>query len=286
MVAVRCYAKINFVLDVLHKRPDGYHELAMVMQSVSLADTLHLKTTPAPGIILKTKKEITASHSENLIYKACQTLFSKYPQNQGVEVTLEKNIPLAAGLAGGSADCAGTLHGLNKLFQLGLSLAELTDLANTLGSDIAFCLRGGTALAEGRGDKITLLPPVPLSYGLLLKPPFPLSTASVYSAIPRSYTGERSQAKLESFQKGLPALSQDCLHNDLYTFAQTIKPQLSDYLNQIKKTGPTAYQMSGSGPTIFAFYSNRIQRDKAYQLLQKEEVYPIETVTKGFELLS
>lgn len=284
MLSVTAYAKINLLLDVLHKRPDGYHELSMVMQSVSLADTLMFSV--ASDIQIKTNKAITDNQTDNLIYKAITLLKQDFPQVTGVHVYLEKQIPVAAGLAGGSADCAATLQAVNKLFDLNLTKKQLEVYANKLGSDITFCLYGGTQLATGRGEVLTNLPALPKMYGLLLKPPFPIATAAVYKAIPPGYVGRRSQAKLEFYEDGQITVLDlgSNLSNDLYSFACQVVPEEADFVALVKRTQPAACQMSGSGPTIFAFYHSREDRDEAKQALSEYEVYAIETVSAGLSL--
>jgi 4-diphosphocytidyl-2-C-methyl-D-erythritol kinase len=280
VLTVRCAAKINFILDVLGKRPDGYHELTMVMQSVSLYDTLSLQSQPH-GITLVTSAGITEKPEDNLIYKAALLLQKDFPHITGVSITLDKKIPLAAGLAGGSADCAGTLHGLNRLFNLQLSTKQLEVYANQLGSDITFCLYGGTYLAEGRGELLTKLPGVPAMSGLILKPPFPISTAAVYRNIPKDYQGTKTD--LTAYRNGTGTL---VLSNDLYPFACQVAPEEKNYVDLVKKTNPLACQMSGSGPSIFAFYHTLAQRNTAELSLSDHEIYSIQTVSSGIEFVS
>lgn len=263
MLKIKAFAKINFELHILGKRPDGYHELCSLMQSVSLYDLLSFQISKTPGIKLKTNLQITTAATDNLVYKAAQVLLAAQQKIKGLEITLQKNIPIAAGLAGGSADCAATLHGLNKLLKLGLTLDKLTAYANQFGSDIAFCLRGGTMLAEGRGEILTPQPLVGRQYGLILKPPFGISTAEVYRSI-----------------KNIPTKH---LKNDLYPFALKIQPRLSEYLALVQKTDPVNCQMSGSGPAIFAFYANKKARNAAVEKLKNESVFAIETVKKGYQ---
>ncbi len=286
MIKIKAFAKINLVLDLLAKRPDGYHELRSVMQSVSCADLVTIKKSGLPGIKLLTNKEITARPEDNLAYRAALLFFSKIKEPApAVEITIEKNIPLAAGLAGGSADCAAVIAGLNKLFAAKLSGLDLEEIASSLGSDISFCLYGGTMLAEGRGEKLTALPFAGKFYGLLLKPPFPVSTAKVYGAVPRQlrpccYNNIPEIYFKES--KKLEQLAANC-RNDLYEYAREIEPRIDIFLKKVQKTNPAVCQMSGSGPTIFAFYFSEKERNEALSVLEKEEVYAIETVKEGLE---
>lgn len=286
MVTVLCYAKINLVLDILGKRPDGYHELRTIMQSISLADKLIIKKTAVPGIQLETNKSVTSLVSENIVYKAADLIRQKHPQVTGVKITLEKQIPVAAGLAGGSADCAGALLGIDALFELGMSAAELEEIANKLGSDIAFCLQGGIKLAQGRGELISTVPSLPVTQGLILKPPFPLSTADIYRAIPTNFSNHKTQNYVDCYQRGSVDMRNigSFISNDLYPFALQKRAELKSFIDTVKKTGPIACQMSGSGPTIFALYDSIVQRNEALTQLAPYEVYPFYTVSKGCEL--
>jgi 4-diphosphocytidyl-2-C-methyl-D-erythritol kinase len=281
MLTVTAYAKINLLLDVVAKRPDGYHELSMVMQSVSLADTLLLKK--AESIQITTDKDITAKPEDNLVYKAVALLQKDFPSITGAQIHIEKCIPMAAGLAGGSADCAGALVGLNEIFNLGLTRKQLEKYANLLGSDIAFCLHGGTQLCTGRGERLTVLPPLPKLYGLILKPPFPIATPLVYKKIPQGYQGAVSQSKLEVYEDGLITAYSlgNNLSNDLYAFACQVAPEESAYVDLVKRTQPAACQMSGSGPSVFAFYHTQEKRDAAHLALSAYEIYAITTGNLG-----
>lgn len=286
MIQIKAFAKINLVLDLLAKRPDGYHELRSVMQSVSCADIVTIKKSNLPGIKLLTNKEITVWPADNLAYRAAVIFFSKIQETApAVEITIEKNIPLSAGLAGGSADCAAVIAGLNKLFAAELSEMELEKIAATLGSDISFCLYGGTMLAEGRGEKLTALPVVGKFYGLLLKPPFSVSTAKVYGAVPQQLATCRYNNIPEIYFKELKKpeqLAANC-RNDLYEYAKKIEPRIELFLRKVQSTEPVVCQMSGSGPSIFAFYFSEKERNEALIKLKKEEVYAVNTVKEGLE---
>ena len=281
MLTVTAYAKINLLLDVVAKRPDGYHELSMVMQSVSLADTLLIKK--AETLQVTTNKPITARPEDNLVYKAIVLLQKDFPVVTGAHIHIEKCIPMAAGLAGGSADCAGALVGLNEVFNLGLTRKQLEKYANLLGSDIAFCLHGGTQLCTGRGEVLNPLPPLPKMYGLILKPPFSIATPLVYKSIPQGYQGAVAQHKLDTYEDGEISVYSlgNNLSNDLYAFACQVAPDEAAYVDLVKRTQPAACQMSGSGPSIFAFYHTVTQRDAALLALSEHEIYAITTVAQG-----
>jgi 4-diphosphocytidyl-2-C-methyl-D-erythritol kinase len=181
LLVLKARAKINLALDVLFRRPDGYHEVAMVMQSVALADRVTLEADSAISVAA-TAAELECGPS-NLAYRAAALLRERCGVDCGVRITLEKNIPLAAGLAGGSADAAAVLRGLNRLWGLGLKLAELENIGAALGSDVPFCLRGGTALATGRGEALAPLPPLPSVWVVLAKPPVAVSTPPGFTEI-------------------------------------------------------------------------------------------------------
>ncbi|GBR77461.1 4-diphosphocytidyl-2C-methyl-D-erythritol kinase [Candidatus Termititenax dinenymphae] len=276
---VQSAAKINLVLNVLGKRTDGYHELQMVMQSVSLYDTLEL--VPADTLRLTAPAGITNDPQQNLVYQAAALLCQKYQIKQGVQITLRKNIPLASGLAGGSTDCAGVLLGLDQFFGLNRPVSELADIANLLGSDTAYCLYGGSYIAQGRGEILQKLPELPELYGLILKPPFSLSTATVYN---KAVTGKNSSLKLKRYLTGKVSLAnlQNNMQNDLIKPALLLQPELADYFKMVESTNPTAWQMSGSGPSIFAFYKDQETRNTAVTTLRRLtnepcQIFPVET---------
>jgi 4-diphosphocytidyl-2-C-methyl-D-erythritol kinase len=271
-------AKINLVLNVLGRRRDGYHELRTILQSVSLCDTLEFAR--ADRLEINAPAGLTDRPEQNLVYRAAEIFLRKYAPAQGVKITLTKKIPLAAGLAGGSADCAGALIGLNKFLEINLPLAELDKIANQLGSDIAYCLRGGTYLAVGRGEILQKIPELPQLYGLILKPPFALATAEVYKAYrpaePKTFADDAYIAGKIS-PENLPT------HNDLWSAAITLQPELPAYKQILDKTNPIACNMSGSGTAFFAFYNDKNTRDTAANTLSgRYEIYPIETINSAY----
>ncbi|GBR76922.1 4-diphosphocytidyl-2C-methyl-D-erythritol kinase [Candidatus Termititenax persephonae] len=271
---VQSAAKINLVLNVLGQRADGFHELRTVLQSVSLYDTLDFAR--ADGLEVDAPQGITQDVKQNLVYRAAEIFGQKYAPAKGVKITLTKNIPLAAGLAGGSTDCAGTLLGLNKFFALGLPNSELAKIANQLGSDIAYCLHGGTCLAEGRGELLKKLPELPKMHGLILQPPFACPTGAVYGKVSPA---KNKPLELGAYRGGKVTVEnlQANLRNDLIEPALLWQPRLTEYFKAVEDTGPAAWQMSGSGASIFAFYKDSASRDAAILALPGHEIYPIET---------
>ncbi len=177
---VKAPAKINLSLDVLHKRPDGYHEVEMIMTTIDLADRIELTLLNQNKIHILSQNRYVPDDSRNLAYQAAQLLKDRFQVEKGVIISIEKTIPVAAGLAGGSSDAAATLRGLNKLWDLGLTIDELAELGSEIGSDVSFCVYGGTALAKGRGEIITRLPAPPTCWVILAKPFIGVSTSEVY----------------------------------------------------------------------------------------------------------
>ena len=179
-IGQKAMAKVNLGLDVLRKREDGYHDVRMIMQTVDLYDRIEIARSKEPGISLETNLPYLPVDGTNLAYKAAKLLLEEFHIEEGVKLRLEKHIPVAAGMAGGSSDAAAVLVGINRMFSLGLSQKELAKRGAFLGADIPYCIMGGTALAEGIGDALTPLPPVPDCYILIAKPGFGVSTKFVY----------------------------------------------------------------------------------------------------------
>lgn len=244
--------KINLALDVLCRRPDGYHEVSMVMQTVSMGDGILLETANDETIVLTTSDPTLGIGPENLGYRAASLLMQKYKIRQGVRIHIEKNIPVAAGLGGGSADAAGVLVGLNRLWELGLQAEELSEIALRLGADVPFCIKGGTALAEGIGEKLTSLPSLPKSWTVLVKPPFPVSTADVYKGWDKLSTpihpdtiGVANLIRNGEFQS-IPKRWGNAL--EAVTFK--LRPEVERLFQDLQGQG-YLLRMSGSGPTLF-----------------------------------
>jgi 4-diphosphocytidyl-2-C-methyl-D-erythritol kinase len=256
-------AKINLALDVLNKRPDGYHEVEMIMTTVDLADRIELKEIRHNEIEILSHNRFVPDDQRNLAYQAAFLLKERYGINKGVSIAIEKNIPVAAGLAGGSSDAAATLRGLNKLWKLGLSLDELAELGAEIGSDVSFCVFGGTALAKGRGEKITHLPVPPKCWVILAKPTLGVSTADVYKRLQLSkmshpdVPGMISAIEENSYEKVCGGLG-----NVLESVTLPLYPEVANIKDQMKTFGADAVLMSGSGPTVFglAEHDSRMQR--------------------------
>ncbi|HWR45014.1 4-(cytidine 5'-diphospho)-2-C-methyl-D-erythritol kinase [Sporomusa sp.] len=284
MLILKAYAKINLALDVLNKRSDGYHEVAMIMQAVSLADTVTLTSQPA-GIDLSVNIPGLPADTNNLAYRAAALLKEYSKTEQGVMIHLEKQIPLAAGLAGGSADAAAVLKGLNQLWELNLSLDELSKLAAKLGSDVPFCLYNGTMLATGRGELVAPLPPLPACYVILAKPAVEVPTAWVYGQFKADEVSSRPDiaAMRECLAQGDLAGVAGRLENVLENVTIPVYPEIAKIKEYMLKYGAMAALMSGSGPTVFGLSDCRGQAERIADQLKAQgvpEVFVAKTVSK------
>ena len=262
-------AKINLALDVLFKRPDQYHEVEMVMTTVDLADRIELEELKKNEIQIYSHNRYVPDDDRNLAYQAAALLKERYAIKQGVGIKIEKNIPVAAGLAGGSSDAAATLRGLNKLWNLGLSLDELATIGSEIGSDVSFCVYGGTALATGRGEKIQHLSSPPKCWVVLAKPVMGVSTADIYKRL------DIQKAKHPNIQAMLNAIHTqdyqavcDNLGNVLESVTLSLYPEVLHIKNQMKKFGADAVLMSGSGPTVFGLVEHDSRMHRVYNGLR------------------
>lgn len=275
---VQSYAKINLTLDVLGKRPDGYHELTTIMQTVDLYDTLSLTATPDGSVrMICSRPEL--SNDNNLAVRAAQALRRRYSLSQGVVIELHKRIPVAAGLGGGSSNAATVLLALRDWWQLPASTDELHTLATELGSDIPFFLYGGMALCEGRGERITPLAslwPSSMRWLLLLKPAIGVSTATVFRNLPASdYTnGTHSRAVCTALQNRRE-LDRADLHNGLERGVLANYPEVVQARDAMLDAGVPLVRLSGSGPTLFAPFADLASAATAQKRLhvQGYEVY-------------
>lgn len=272
MLTVTGEAKINLTLDILGRRDDGFHEVAMVMQSIGLHDTLTLEKTCGPGIELTIDVPGLAADASNLAWRAASLMQTEYGLPGGVCIRLTKRIPIAAGLAGGSTDAAAVLRGMDALYGLHLTSAELARLGATLGSDIPFCLQGGTMLATGRGEILTRLPDLPPVWVVLAKPPISVSTAwayKTYDASPASVhpdTEGMKQALRDADVNGVAAR----LANVLECATLTKYDVIRQYKELMLQNGVKASLMSGSGPTVFGITESREIAEKTADVMRKQ----------------
>ena len=262
-------AKINLALDVLFKRPDGYHEVEMIMTTVDLADRIELKEIEQDTIQILSHSRFVPDDHRNLAYQAAHILKERFHVTKGVSITIEKNIPVAAGLAGGSSDAAATLRGLNRLWELGLSLDELAEIGSEIGSDVSFCVYGGTALAKGRGEIITHLPTPPKCWVILAKPTIGVSTADVYKRLQLANVNHPDvYGMIDAIEKNDYSRVCKGLGNVLEEVTLTLYPEVANIKEHMKMFGADAVLMSGSGPTVFGLVEHESRMQRIYNGLR------------------
>ena len=253
-------AKINLSLDVCRRLENGYHEVKMVMQTIDLYDELVLKKRQESDILLRIDSvDDLGKLEDNLIYKAAKLMQERYHIKQGMEISLKKNIPVAAGMAGGSTDAAAVMLAMNEMFALGRSKEELMELALPLGADIPFCIMGGTALAEGIGEKLTPLPQPPYAEIVVVKPPIMVSTGNVYQSLDLNEKIKHPDidGMVEALQNGdLKGITQR-MENVMETVTETEFSIITDIKKMLKEKGALNAMMSGSGPSIFGVFTDK-----------------------------
>lgn len=278
MLYVKAPAKINLTLDVLYKRPDNYHEVEMVMTTVDLADRICLESREDGVIEIISTDNFVPNDHRNFAYQAARLVKDTYGIGQGVSITIEKEIPIAAGLAGGSSDAAATLKGLNELWNLGLSIDELAELGSKIGSDVSFCVYGGTALATGRGEKIQELPAPPNCWVVLAKPKIGVSTAEVYGGLKvEGLEHPNTKQMIQAIDTEDYELLCKSLGNVLESVTFKLHPEVIMLKEQMKRFGADATLMSGSGPTVFGLVDSEARVSRIYNGLRGfcEEVYAV-----------
>lgn len=260
---VKAPAKINLTLDVLEKRKDGYHEVEMVMTTIDLADRLELTQIPQDQVAIVSRNRFVPADERNLAYQAATLMKERYGVKKGVEISINKVIPVAAGLAGGSSDAAATLRGLNELWGLGLSMEELAELGAEIGSDVSFCVHGGTALAKGRGEKIQRLPAPPACWVVLAKPSIGVSTSEIYRGVDVDKVRHPdTQAMVAALHNGNYEEVCARMGNALEGVTLSMYPEVRHIKKQMERFGADSVLMSGSGPTVFGLvrHDSRMQR--------------------------
>ena len=260
---LKALGQINLGLDVLGRRDNGYHDVRMVMQTVYLYDQIKIERTKEPGIQLSTNLFYLPVNENNLAYQAANLLMEEFQISEGVKITLDKHIPVAAGMAGGSSNAATVLFGINQMFSLGLSQKELMERGVTLGADVPYCIMRGTVLAEGIGEILTPLPDMPKCYILIAKPPISVSTKMVYEKLDAHEIQEHPD--IDGILHGLE--NQDlqqiasCMGNVLEKVTIEEYPVIEEIKSVMKDNGALNAMMSGSGPTVFGIYDDK-QRAK------------------------
>ena len=251
---IKAYAKINLGLDVVRRLPNGYHEVKMVMQSVGLWDELTLERAEG-GITITTDADGLSTGEDNLIYRAARLMLDKYGC-PGLRVHLQKNIPIAAGMAGGSTDAAAVMKGINHLYRLGLSPAQLMEDGVAIGADVPYCILGGTALAEGIGEKLTPLPPLPPCHILIAKPDISVSTKYVYEHLDADGLEAHPDidGMVQAIRDGSLRGVLERMANVLETVTVPAHPVIADIKARMRELGAADSRMSGSGPTVFGIF--------------------------------
>lgn len=271
-IELRALAKINLGLDVLGRRENGYHDVRMVMQSIYLYDEVKLSKKKEPGIELETNLRFLPTGEDNIAYRAAKLLKDEFGIEEGVRIVLHKHIPVAAGLAGGSSNAAAVLFGMNRLFGLKLTQEELMKRGVVLGADVPYCIMRGTVLAEGIGEELHKLPPMPKCAVLIAKPPISVSTKMVYETLDSKEITEHPD--IDGIIRGLE-------HADIREVAASMGNVLEDVtiemhpvIDEIKRemmdAGALGAMMSGSGPTVFGLFENRAAAREAQRRIREK----------------
>lgn len=270
-ISLKALAKINLGLDVIGEREDGYHDVRMVMQSIHLYDRVEMRRTRSPHIRVEVNLYYLPIDENNLVYQAAKIMKERYKIRDGVHITLQKFIPVAAGLAGGSSDAAAVLVGMNRLFRLGLKQEELRKIGEELGADVPFCIMRGTVLAEGIGERLTPLPPMPRCPVLIAKPGVSVSTKEVYDNL-KLYEGIR-HPDIDGMVEAVRGhdLTEIAAHmgNILETVTVPKYPVINDIKRIMMENGALNAMMSGSGPSVFGLFPNEKEIRKAYEALKQ-----------------
>ncbi len=265
-ITKKAYAKVNLGLDVIRRREDGYHEVRMIMQTVDICDVLTFTRQERPGIVVTTDKEELPGDESNLIYKAARLVTETCSVREGIKIELQKRIPMAAGMAGGSTDAAAVFHGMNEMFGLGMDEDEMCALGVKIGADIPYCVRGGTALAEGIGEILTKLPDAPACVVLVAKPDIDVSTKYVYEnlhAESLEYHPDIDGMRAAIEEGDLRGMAER-MGNVLETVTVNAYPVIREIKEVMKKSGAWNALMSGSGPTVFGIFGEEEKARKAY----------------------
>ena len=283
---VKAAAKINLMLDILKKLDNGYHSLFMIMQSVDLYDTVSVEKNCGDEIIIKCDADGVPCNEKNIAYKAAALMIETFGIKEGVSISIRKRIPVAAGLAGGSADCAAVIKGMNEIFKLGLDEEKLMELGSKLGSDVPFCIMEGTALAEGTGNILTRVDNCPELNMVLVKLPVSVSTATVYKnlncyELPFHPDTEKMLVYIKN--KNAKDIA-SALSNVLETVTIKMHPRIDTIKEKLVENGALGAVMSGSGPTVFGIFADKQAACEAADSLRAElklkNVYVVKTEDK------
>ena len=259
-LTLKAPAKVNYLLDVIRRRPDGYHDLRMVMQRVNLCDEITIAVTETRDITVTCGKNGVPDGPGNIAWKAANSMLGFAKNEQGVDISIEKNIPIAAGLGGGSSDAAAVLMGMNELLGLGFSDQRLMEIGVKLGADVPFFIFKKTALAEGIGERLSAMPPMPSLWVLLVNPGVRVSTAWAYGNL--RLTSGKELAKLPELFCGVEDICA-MLSNDLESVTIPAFPVIAEIKESMMRLGAVGAMMSGSGPTVFGLFRDSESAEKA-----------------------
>lgn len=275
-IQLKALAKINLGLDVLRRREDGYHDVKMIMQTVSLHDELELRKMKHAGIQVRTNLHYLPTNENNLVYKAAHLLMEEFHIEGGISIQLHKRIPVAAGMAGGSSDAAAVLWGVNQMYGLGLSRKDLMERGVRLGADVPYCVLRGTALAEGIGEKLRTLPPMPKCYILLAKPGISVSTRFVYENLHANELKPEQHPDVDAIIRAMEekdlGLLASCMGNVLERVTIPAHPVIAGIKECMLKAGALGAMMSGSGPTVFGIFDTQLKARKAGRAVRAEHL--------------
>mgnify|MGYP000890354560 CR=1 FL=1 len=273
-ISVKALAKVNLGLDVVRKREDGYHEVRMIMQTIHLFDRLEIMRNQSGRITMSTNLAFLPTNENNLVYKAAALLKEEFDIGDGIDVKLHKHIPVAAGMAGGSTDAAAVLYGMNRIFDLGLSKEDLMTRGVKLGADVPYCIMRGTVLAEGIGEKLTPLPPMPKCQILIAKPPISVSTKMVYEKLDSCEIKEHPD--IDGILDGLKNQDLEQVAASMGNVLEKVTVEAYPVIAQIKEcmmeAGALGAMMSGSGPTVFGIFRDRRTAKEAFTKVKAQNL--------------
>ena len=271
-IELKAYGKINLGLDVIRKRPDGYHDLDMIMQMVDVYDDIVITKNKTGKIEVKTDTAVLSNGKDNLAYMAAKMLMDEFKIKYGVNIYINKRIPIAGGMAGGSSDCATTLMGINQLFELGLSKEELMERGVKLGADVPYCVLGGTAIARGIGEVLTPLPAPADCHVIIAKSPVSVSTAYVYGHIKPLKITKRPdiEAMAQSIKDGDLKKMASLIYNVMEDVTVGEYPIISEIKQVMLDNGALNSIMSGSGPTVFGLFDDKEKAQQCVKTLEEK----------------
>lgn len=282
-ISLKARAKINLSLDVTGVRPNGYHDVRMVMQSIGTYDSLIMKKTEEEGLVIKSNMAFLEQTDKNLAARAYEMLKDEYDLPGGMLLKLQKTIPIAAGTAGGSSDAAAVLYGVNRLYNLNLSTDQLCEYGQKLGADVPFCLIRGTVLAEGIGEKLTVLPAAPACHLVTAKPSISVSTKWVYETLDSKPIEKHPDVDgmIEAIKEQDLAGIVSCMGNVLENVTIPEYPVVAQIKEKLMEYGAMGAMMSGSGPTVFGIFDTEEKAAKACALLRKTHL-AVQVFVTGF----